>query len=74
MQKQWALFLPLNIASQAFAPVYARPPLLNLGSLVWNVYLTVAQARGAIRPLEETERVPLTERTKIQVAAVQAME
>ena len=74
MQKQWALFVPLNIASQAFAPVYARPPLLNLGSLVWNVYLAGAQARGAIRPLDDEQGVPLSERTKIRVAAVQAME
>lgn len=74
VQKQWALFVPLNVASQAFAPVYARPPLLNLGSLVWNVYLAGAQARGAIRPLEDDERVPIADRTKIRVAAVQAME
>ncbi|GAA6031059.1 hypothetical protein JCM8097_003984 [Rhodosporidiobolus ruineniae] len=68
VQKQWLLFGPANIVNLSVIPIYARPPFMNVFSLVWNVYLASAQAQGEI-PVG----TKVTDRD-MAVAAVEVME
>ncbi|TNY22097.1 hypothetical protein DMC30DRAFT_445592 [Rhodotorula diobovata] len=68
VQKQWAVWGPVNLVNLSVIPVYGRPPFSNLIAVGWNCFLAAGAARGGIPP------GGLTIDMQEKLAAAEAME
>ncbi|GAA5923567.1 hypothetical protein JCM3775_000431 [Rhodotorula graminis] len=68
VQKQWAVWGPVNLINLSVIPVYGRPPFANMVSIGWNAFLAAGAARGGIPPGGNTMEL------ETSLAAAEAME
>ncbi|SCV71183.1 BQ2448_2771 [Microbotryum intermedium] len=47
LQKNWGLFIPVQIANFAIVPAHLRLVLVNVVSLFWNAYLSYANSKSS---------------------------
>ncbi|KDE06585.1 hypothetical protein MVLG_03081 [Microbotryum lychnidis-dioicae p1A1 Lamole] len=47
LQKNWGLFIPVQVANFAIVPAHLRLVLVNVVSLFWNAYLSYANSKSS---------------------------
>ncbi|SCZ99520.1 BZ3500_MvSof-1268-A1-R1_Chr3-1g06059 [Microbotryum saponariae] len=61
LQKNWGLFIPVQIANFAIVPAHLRLVLVNVVSLFWNAYLSYANSKSSttVGKIEEKRKALL---------------